>query len=293
MIENLTDVELEAYIELNPTALDTIFKPVLTKREYAFMSKAERDTYESDLNQQSISKIAPQIEKDVKDATGIDKNAGETYSAYNQRVLKALADEKKQLAAEVNAFKGKSDLTKVERENYEALQQEAKLNASKIKELTDNSAKELNKARTENEVVRQMGTVTGKLIKSDIPGVTKAQEIMSERIFADIQDMAQKDSRGQIILIDKNGQPVLNADKTFKTVSQYTEDKMSEAGFVETGKSGKGAGGTPLGSDITKVPGGVKTQVELMDYLRDGPMKGKSQSELLKEFDKYAPLLTR
>ena len=68
---------------------------------------------------------------------------------------------------------------------------------------------------------------------------------------------------------------------------------MTEEGFVDTGKKQPGAGGQPIERTLGAIPATVKNQADLMDWLRDNTMKGKSQSELVAEFDKYAHLLPR
>lgn len=299
MIENATQAEVEAYIAANPTAVDTVFKPALTTKEYSLMSKAEKTQYDSDRESQIVSartsKIAPKVEKYVKDTTGVDKtDSNEKYYVYQNRVMKELADEKKSLSEQVETFKKSSNLSQVERTQLDNLIEIQKVNQKELEDLKLSSSKEINKAKLENELGREMAPVSAKLIKSTIPGVEKAKEIMSNQIFAEMQEMATKDSRGKIILMKSETEAITTENGNFKTVAQYYEEKMTEAGFVDNGKTITGAGGeggkAPAG---TSIPGNCKSQVELMDFLRANTMKGKSQVELMKEFDKYAHLLSR
>ena len=138
-----------------------------------------------------------------------------------------------------------------------------------------------------------MNNVTSKLIKDTRPGIAAAQEIMSNQIFADISNMAEEVG-GEVILKGADGNALTNKnDGSFMTVAQYYEAKMTQAGFVDTGNQQTGAGGERVDTSASAIPGGAKTQSELLDWLTKNTMKGKPQSELLKEFDKYGHLLPR
>ena len=297
-IDNVTADELKAYVTANPTFVDTIAKPVLTENKYFLRSEADEANYETVLEKKHIDKhlsqIAPQIEKVIEETTGIKKEANENYFGYNKRVLAALKTERDALNTENQTFKSKSDMTKAEREAYDQAKAEITTLNTKIKDLETSKTTEVSKAKMESDITRQMNSVSAKLLKDERPGFAKAQELITSSIFAEIADMAQKDARGQVILIKADGSPILNTDKSFTTVAQYYEQKMDEAGFVDKGKTTEGPGGSGKDKNTNlSIPGGVKTQSELMDWLRNNTMKGKSQPELMKEFDKYADKLPR
>ena len=294
---NFTDAELDAALTANPALLEKAVKVALTKREYNLRSKDEEATYLSNLETQHISKhvsaFAPQLEKAVKDYTGLEKvDATEKYFDYNARALKTLAQEKKDLDEKIKTLESTSDLSALERKQLNDAIELNKQYEKKVKEVTDGSAKEVSKAKMENKIIQQMNAVTPKLIKDTRPGIAAAQEIMSRQIKSDIENMAEEVG-GKIVLKDSAGNALTNKnDGSFMTVAQYYEAKMTEAGFVDNGKTQPGAGGERP-DEVTSVPGGCKTQSELLEWLRNNTMKGKSQGELLKEFDKYGHLLPR
>jgi hypothetical protein len=162
----------------------------------------------------------------IEETTGVKKEANENYFGYNKRVVAALKTERDALHTENAAFKGKSDLTAVERQAYEEAKVAIKDLNTKIKDLETSKTTEVTKAKLEAGITREMNSVTTKLLKDERPGFSKAQQLITDSIFNEISEMAQKDARGQTILVKADGTPLLNADKSFMTVAQYYEQKM-------------------------------------------------------------------
>lgn len=287
--------EFEAAVEATPALLDSVVKAYLTKKEMSVLSKAEQEALEGTHISKYVSQFAPQLEKYVEETTGIKKtDASEKYTAYNERAIKTLVEQNKTFSEELKTLKSGSDLSKIEREQLESLKEVVKANQAKIKELEDGSAQSLKQAKMENRIVQEINTVTPKLIKDDRPGFSKAIGLVSNSIFEEIQKNAEVEPHSnKIVVKGADGKALINADGTFKTVAQVFEERMTEEGFVDTGKKQPGAGGQPIERTLGAIPATVKNQADLMDWLRDNTMKGKSQSELVAEFDKYAHLLPR
>lgn len=288
---DFSDVELDSALTAKPELLDRV-KAAIEKRDYAFLPKSTIADLETQHIGKFIGTYAPTLEKYLKDTTGIDKEAPtEKYTAYNERVVKTLAEKSRALETEIATLKGTSNLTELERKQLEAAIEKNKAYEKQIKDVEANAATSISKAKMENKITQQMSTVTGKLLKDQKPGFQKAMEIMSNQIYQDISNAAEEVG-GKIVLKGADGNALTNKDGSFKSVAQYYEEQMLEAGFVDDGKQQPGAGGGGKDSiDIKNIPGGAKTQNELLNWLRDNTMKGKSTIELTKEFDKYAHLL--
>ena len=290
--------ELESAIQANPALIDNIL-PVLTKNKYSVYDEPTLTKFKTDLETESIgkfvSKSATEFEDTVRSITGLEKDSPEEkYFDFNKRALQTFKTERDALKEELNELKGKSNITQAERDQLQALKDKVKEYDVKLKEVETNYQSQLSKAKLENVLSFKISSVSSKLIKSDIAGIKAAQGILSNNIKNEILNMAQTDSRGEVILINPaDGKPMLNKDLSFVTVEQFYEAKMNEAGFIDKGRQQGGAGGEGGGNQQSSdIPGNVKTRVELMDYLRSAPeTKSLSQSKIIEEFNKYAHLL--
>lgn len=293
---NFSPDELKAAVAANP-ALKDIALGYFKESGYVARSAAEEQDYVKQLESQHVAgyvgKTAPLVEKTIEELTGIKKTAPEeNWYDLNKRALGSVVEERNNLKTELDTLKKSSNITEAERKQLDSMTEKVKELNKEIEKMKKDGESALNKAKLENRVSKEMSDVLPKLVKDERPGVKKAQDLLSNQIYQEALDIAQEDSRKQIVLIGKDGQPLLNQDGTFKTVAQFYEEKMTEAGFIDDGKTLTGAGGnTP--PRPSQIPGGCKTQAELMDWLRDNTMKGKPQSELITEFDKYAHLLPR
>ena len=281
---SFTPEEFKAAIDANKdlvTALQT--------GGYYVRDKAGEDAYAASL-EDVYNKNTVEL---IKTTTGIEPIDKESPKDYASRVLNTTVEERNAAKVELDTLKGQSNITDYERQQIKDLQKLVNDKTAEIDGIKTTSANEVTKAKLENSVISQMNTVTSKFVKDTRVGVTKAIELRSSQVLEEIMGMAQKDSRNQIILIGEDKKAIVNKDGSFKTVAQFYEEKMDEDGFVDNGKEQPGAGGNDPGGKAVNVPGNCKTQVELMDFLRENTMKGKSQAELIKEFDKYAHLLPR
>ncbi len=277
---NFTPEEFEAAVTANPN----LITDVLSKTSYI-----------SGLKDQHISghvaEFAPRFEAEVETITGAKKEKDEKYYEYNKRILGSLVTEKSSLASELAELKKSSNITDAERQSLTAGQARVKELEKEIEDMKASHTKDISISKNENDIINEISSVTPKLIKDTRPGVAQAQKIVSDSILAEIKTMASRDSRGKIILLNTSNEnkPLLNTDGSFITVSAYYESKMKEAGFIDTGKKLPGAGGDP-DLDTKNIPGGCKTRLELMDFIRKANPKW-STTECSKEFDKHAGLL--
>lgn len=286
---NFTTDELIAALEATPTLLDTVIKPTLEGRKFSLLDETGKKALEQQAEQNYMTTYTPQWEKLVKETAGVDKVDGEDYNMYLTRVL----GERKTLDTELQGYRGKTDLTQVEKDRIKQLESAVLEHAKEVKKIKDEAAGEVSKAKLGLQLSNEVAPVLNKLIKDTRPGVAKAQEVMIAQTMNELSNMASKDSFGRTILINPDTKkPLVDASNMFITPTQYFEGKMTEYGFVDIGKKQPGAGGQGADPSNLAIPGGATNEVELMDFLRKGPMKGKSQTELVKEFDKYAHLLS-
>ena len=292
---DFTDVELDSVLTAKPELLDRL-KQVLTKREFALMSKDERTAYESDLESKHIGKYvgeyAPRVEKFIKETTGIDKaSADEKYTSYNERVIKSLAEERKSLSEEVKKFKESSDLSKVERQMLTEAQERLKNLDSEVSKYKTEAETAVSRSKMERKILSEISGV--KLVKEERPGVMKAQQFMRDQIIDEITNSIKE--IGGTTFIMQGDKALTQPDGKATTIAQYFESRMKEEGFLDEGKQTQGAGGAGKETVDLKngIPADIKTQSELVDFLRKGPMKDKSQLEIANEVYKYSHLLIK
>ncbi len=259
--------ELEAVLTANPDLLAQV-TPVLTKREITVLDKVGKTAYDSQLETAIVgrktSEIAQQVEKLVKDTTGIEKaTPDEKWTSYYERALKSTNDLSKSQKEELDALKSKSTLSEAERDRMTQLGDMVKNKNTEIENLKTAHQTELNQLKIGNKIISEVA-----------PVAAKRNALIPERVFnmahedavAKMSKMALVDeTNNKIIYKGADQKTMIDAAGNYKTTSDVYTELMKD--LLDETKIVTGAGGEGVPPADTGLPATIKTQPALSTYL--------------------------
>ena len=262
---NFTPEELTAVITAKPELISHITN-VLSSKKYAVRSEEDDASYKANIESQAVSgytsRVATEVEKTIKEITGIEKTQNEKWTDYYQRATKTVVGSKAQIESELTELKGKSNLTEAERNQLNDLKSQNQNLLTETENIKKGYEQKIVKLTASREIQSQIESVKSRLNKN--PQLSKAIEIVSNQAIKEMLDSAQIDDNGKVVFVkdgkfltDKNLKPITAADI-------YSE-KMAD--FIDKGKQVSGAGGGSNNDNPSGIlPAGVKTQNDLNRY---------------------------
>ena len=274
---SFTPEEFSAAIEAKPELLNHV-TGVLSAKKYAIRSEQDEQTYRKNIEDSAIgsytSKVATEVEKTMKELTGIDKLPNEKWTDYYQRATKDVVGGKKQFENELTELRGKSNLTEAERNmlnDLKAANQKLQLDTESMKSSYE---VQLKKLKASTSIQAEISAIRAQFKKT--PELQKAIDIVSNQTLKEMADMSDIDQYGKVVFV-KDGNFIKDANGTPKTAAQIYSDAMAD--YIDKGRQQSGAGGDGgSGGGSTQVPPGVKTQVDLTRYINSlGIISGSKQ----------------
>lgn len=278
-----TGDELKAALTTNKDALLPIVRGVLGNDfKFVVQDEAEHNTfkqnYEADVVARKTNEFATNLEKDVKEATGIEKSdPNEKYYDYTKRVLKTLKDSVTPLQTELDRLKAAGSPSAADKQRIQQLE-------DAIKEKETNLTTELQKrdARIhELTVGNNLMSALAKLrtqYKKDIP--QSLIDTVEKVVIADLIKIAKVQEDGKVLYYGEDGKP-LTDKKLYQPLNEealLTErlKDLIDAGRQQGGAgSGSGSQQQPGGNEggavpetIDSIPNDVKTKVQLTEYMQ-------------------------
>lgn len=234
------------------------------------------------------------IEKHVKELTGIEKESNEKASDYFVRALSKDKEARTGLQTELDTLReekkagfGSADASK-RIEQLEKLLQTTK--ETHLKELTDKETEKL-QIRVEAQLDTALNGIKGNLKKSIDPAVV--EDVLEARMLKFNKQYSPKvTDKGAIVFVDKDGEVINNPD-TFKprTAKELVADFFKD--LVEPKHEQGGAGsGKPApeprqpGQPVPAPPAAIDTQVKLTTYLKEQGL-ATGTKEFDEAFEKY------
>ncbi len=241
------------------------------------------------------SEWATNIEKDILELTGIEKNSDEKYHDYYKRAVASVKGDPakvKELETQLEDLKKSGKVDEAVKKELEELKEAAKTQTE-----THNS--ELEKLRNENltyvkttEINRGL---SGLKFKETLPEST----ISRERNWAVSQmlempsEIREQDGVKQYVFLDKNGHAERNPDNSYITPEQKAKELLKDVlaedikgagsgsnggkGGTGTGEGGTGEGSEEFGIDF-EIPDTIESMEALDTFLKEKGITSKSES---------------
>lgn len=282
---SFTPDEFENAAKADPKILERI-TPVLTKTGYVVRDAATNTTYEQGLREQTTTSVRDtydkEVEADIQDNTGIKRKDGEAITVYRKRALKEQREALTAFDTELQGLRGKSDITAEERKRLGEAEQSIKtLNENHTKD-KDGWSQQLLSAKTESQVLSELGALRSSYLKTIPATVAKfaedaaVGEIMKEAKLVD-NKLVFVNADGSIQRDTTTMMPLTVSDKLKTHLKDLIDPAHKAAGAASKNRDN--------GADIT-LPEGVTTKTQLYDYLKGKGFK-ESSVEFSAEFEKF------
>lgn len=296
---NFTADEFKSAVEANPELLKNV-TTVLPERGFVVRSKEENDTFLRNYEEQVISnktkEFALNLEKDVKELTGLDKaSPDEKYYEFLKRAVSTKLQSVKTLEQELTALKekkGGEGVSEEEKKRIKDLELALEKQKGDYAEALSKKDQELTQYKAQNEVEKRMIPLRASY-KPNIPKF--ALEAAEEKVLNELIPNLIFTEDGKIMIKGKDGE-TLKDPKLLEpvTLEAYLSDRLKD--FVDEGKEQRGAGtgkgdkDEGKGGKFTGIPAGVETKVQLGDYLKKLGIMNPEYDKILEEHGKNLPL---
>lgn len=240
------------------------------------------DSYATTRRGEVVSELATNIEKDILEATGIEKKPNEKYYDYLKRATGGI----------------KSEL--------ENLKKAGNPTAAATARITELEALLQGKdAEKEKEVNEIRGTFAQRQINDTVTGainsVKPAFKPLDAALLNDVVDarrarfMAtytpEMTQDGSVIFKDKDGKTVNGPDYKPATAEYLVKDFFKDLLAEDKKQPGAGSGGQEPGANpapLGELPASVKTKVDLVDYLSNVAKLKANSKEYNEAYAKYS-----
>lgn len=276
-----TGDELKGALSANKDALLPIIKGVLgTDYKYVVQDEQEHATfktnYENDVVARKTSEWATNLEKDVKELTGIDKtDPNEKYYDYFKRATKTVKESVAPLQAELDRLKKAGNPNAADQARIKQLEDAIVEEKTRYGTEIDGYKKKIHDLTVGNNLVTALAAIRGKYKKDIPPAIIETVEKVT---LQELIGIAKVQDDGKVTYLDKDGKPLVNTS-TYQplTEAELLEQRLKD--LIDTGRQQGGAGGgAPEGgggagaagdppAEIKDIPATVKTKKDLTDHL--------------------------
>jgi len=279
-----TGDELKQALSTNKDALIPIVKGVLgSDFKYVVQDEAEHNTfkqnYEADVIARKTSEWAQNLEKDVKELTGIEKtDPNEKYYDYFKRATKTVKESVAPLQAELDRLKAAGSPSAADKQRIKQLEDAIVEEKGKYSTELEKANKRIHELTVGNNLVTALAQIRAKY-KKDIPQTII--ETVEKVTLQELIGIAKVQEDGKVTYMDKEGKPLVNKS-TYQPLTELEllEDRLKD--LIDVGRQQGGAGsgeGTQGGgtggaggqgeppAEIKDIPATVKTKKDLTEYL--------------------------
>jgi hypothetical protein len=300
--------EFKAAVTTNRDALIPVIKSVLSSDfKFVVQDETEHNTFRTNLESEVVgrktSEWAQNLEKDVKELTGIDKrDANEKYYDYFKRATTEKLSKLQQVEAELADLRAKGNPSAADKARIQQLEQGLQQKEAEHKAELTAREKRIHELTVGNVLTGELAQLRAKY-KKDIPeGIIKTVEQVA---INNLLSMAQLQEGGKIVFLDDKGAPLVDAATLLpKSATTLLTEQLKD--LIDTGRQQNGAGSGPNNNGngqhnnngnngapvFPGLPADVKSQIQLTEYLlKLGFLQGTPEfNKLFMENGKNLPL---
>lgn len=289
----MTTEDIRNFMSENPEASKEILDGF--KETHIIRTKDEdatwRQNYEQDIVSKKTREFAENLEKDVFELSGLEKEDGEKYHAYNKRAYTSLSEKAKR----VKTLEAK--IEELQSQNAdETLKKELDQYKAKISEMTEAHAKEKERIFADfnnDKKSLEIKSATKSLEFGDYPESILSRAIKD--VQQEIMSMPSKVVEGSTVFLDENGDIMKHQDSFENvTASDLVKERLSDIiKKPEETKKGLGLKEPEKKGDTFAMPSDVTTKTQLNRYLVDKKglaVTSPEYKEIFREYSKDLPL---
>lgn len=298
-----TPEELTSALTANKDALLPIVKSVLGNGfKFTIQDETEHNSFkqnfEADVIARKTSEWAQNLEKDVKELTGIEKeSANEKYYDYFKRATKAKLDSVTRLEAELATLKDKSNPSEADKKRIQQLEAGIQEKETTYKAQLQEKDGIIHSLKVGNELQSALAKLRANY-KADIPASiveivenTAIQQLTKSAKFQEDNKLTFLNDKGEVIVNPANYQPQ-TAEALLKDMLKDLIDAGRTATGTGTGNNSQQQQQQGQTGPITAIPADVTTKVLLTAYLlKQGLTQGSKEfDEAFNKFGANLPL---
>ncbi len=265
----MTTEEIKAFMSENPDASKQIldgFKEthiIRTKDEDVSFMKG----YEDDLLSKKTRSFAEDLENDILNTSGMEKQEGEKYYDYNKRVINSLLDKSKKaksLEKQLEELKNSDVDEALKRElgEYKGIVEKMKADHE---EKVVSLKKEFNMERKKSSVAGAMSELS---FSSELP--EDVISTMKESALNKVLSANSQFSDGQLVFLNENGETIRDQESMQPLTAKeiLVQSLSSVLKKPEQKKTGLGTDAPKTDNGFT-TPSGISTRMQLTTYLAE------------------------